>query len=426
MPLPLFSVVIPTKDRAHTLQHSLRTCLAQDFDDFEIVISDNCGAPTTREVVEAAGSAKIRYSRSDIPLCMSDNYERAVAAASGDYVIVCGDDDGLMPYALRELAGLVNRYSNPAAIQWRRGLYTWPTIAVPEESNFMSFSTDWDHAEVDGRAKLQSASRFEIDSDQLPMINTSAIRRDIIDRHRAIAGRVFVNAHPDVYTGFAFAYLAGRFVSVAAPMSIAGLSGSSTGVAVLLQSDRNAIARGFYDQSKQAGLLPHPRVPLVHDIPVHSADSFHWAKHFLFPDDVGLEMNRKDMIERFLGSNPNTDEGARADARAAIRLTLEDSPGLLAWFDANASSFKASKRPRLRPERFGIDPNGHCTVDTSLFGVHDISGAVRLASNLLAYESGIPFDSPSFAATIRWHRQDSERRTLESFAGAQASAADRC
>src|SRR5262249_18302130 len=53
---PLFSVVIPTRERAETLTYALRTCLEQDFDDYEVVVCDNCSSPATRAVIQASGS----------------------------------------------------------------------------------------------------------------------------------------------------------------------------------------------------------------------------------------------------------------------------------------------------------------------------------------------------------------------------------
>ena len=38
---PFFSVVIPTRNRASLLRYALQTALDQDFDDYEIVVSDN-------------------------------------------------------------------------------------------------------------------------------------------------------------------------------------------------------------------------------------------------------------------------------------------------------------------------------------------------------------------------------------------------
>ena len=64
MSRPRFSVLIPTRERADTLYHALRTCLDQDFDSFEVVVSDNCSSPATREVVERLASPRLKYVRS--------------------------------------------------------------------------------------------------------------------------------------------------------------------------------------------------------------------------------------------------------------------------------------------------------------------------------------------------------------------------
>src|SRR5262245_17171828 len=106
---PRFSIVVPTRQRHETLRHCLRTCLAQGFDDYEVVVCDNCSSPQTRQVVEEQATPRLRYLRMTEPLAMSANWERALSEVRGEYVLVLGDDDGLMPYALAELDGLLRQ-----------------------------------------------------------------------------------------------------------------------------------------------------------------------------------------------------------------------------------------------------------------------------------------------------------------------------
>ena len=83
MATPRFSVVIPTRQRANTLRHTLQTCLAQDYDDYEIVVCDNFSSPETRQVVDDCASERIVYLRTSRPLAMSVNWELAVEQARG-------------------------------------------------------------------------------------------------------------------------------------------------------------------------------------------------------------------------------------------------------------------------------------------------------------------------------------------------------
>lgn len=84
MASPRFSVVIPTREGVSTLAATLRTCLDQEFDDYEIVVCDNFSSPATREVVDGFASPRIKNLRSPRPLAMSSNWELAVAHAAGD------------------------------------------------------------------------------------------------------------------------------------------------------------------------------------------------------------------------------------------------------------------------------------------------------------------------------------------------------
>jgi hypothetical protein len=394
---PLFSVVIPTRDRADVLRYCLRTCLAQHaFDDYEVVVSDNAGPPATRQAVEECRSPRLAYVRSDRPLSMSDSWELAVSRARGRYVTVLGDDDGLMPFALPELARLIDRHDRPPAIHWFAGLYTWPTIAVPEEANFLRLPTDRSCSVLSGREMLARASRYEIGPEHLPMIYRSVIRADLIERHREMAGgRVFPTLYPDVYSGYAFAYLAARYVSVGLPMSVAGLSGKSNGVATLMRTDANPIAKEFERLHKEAGLTRHPTVPAMELLPVNPDDSFQHARDLFFANDHRLQLDRKKAAQRYLAAIPDRDPQARARARAAIRASLADTPDLLPWFDELPDPPPCPPY-RCRPAAMGFDGWG-LTLDTTRFGVTDMAGAVRLACDVLGLEPGaeVRYDLPS-------------------------------
>src|SRR5262245_5218182 len=160
MTTPKFSVVIPTRERADTLRVALQTCLSQDHDDYEVVVCDNCGSPATRAVVTAADAPRVKYFRAPEPLAMSANWELALSHATGEYLTVLGDDDGLCPWALGELDRLLATH-RVQAVRWDAGLYLWPTISVPEAAHFFSIPLGREVRVVDARAALAAVSRFE-------------------------------------------------------------------------------------------------------------------------------------------------------------------------------------------------------------------------------------------------------------------------
>jgi glycosyltransferase involved in cell wall biosynthesis len=93
---PTFSIIIPTADRSHLLQHSLQSCLAIERDDVEIIVSDNFSAPEVKAAVdEFSHDRRLQYFRTDRRLSMPRHWDFAWTKARGEFVIFNCDDDGL-------------------------------------------------------------------------------------------------------------------------------------------------------------------------------------------------------------------------------------------------------------------------------------------------------------------------------------------
>src|SRR6266511_3697152 len=152
-----FSVVIPTRERADTLRHALRTCLDQHFDDYEVIVSDNCSSPATKAVVDEVASPRVRYVRTPEPVAMSANWDFAVSHARGEYVTVLGDDDGLLPHALAQLDGLVREHA-PKAVRWNLALYTWPTFILKGHEDYIRLPLGNVVVERDGMEVIRSVA----------------------------------------------------------------------------------------------------------------------------------------------------------------------------------------------------------------------------------------------------------------------------
>ena len=73
---PLFTVIIPQKNRAEYLSHTIRTCMMQDYPNFEIIISDDCSEDNSVEVAEelAKRDSRIKVFAHKQHLGMRDNF----------------------------------------------------------------------------------------------------------------------------------------------------------------------------------------------------------------------------------------------------------------------------------------------------------------------------------------------------------------
>lgn len=424
MSSPLLSVVVPTRQRPETLRYCLQTCLDQDFTDYEIVVADNFSSPETRQVVEAAASPRIRYLRSSQPLAMSANWENGVAAARGRYVTLIGDDDGLMPFALREAAQLLQEHDFPQALHWARGLYTWPTLAIPEDANFLSLPVARQKHIRRGRDLINDVINFRCGAELLPTIHSSFLHRDLILRLRDTAGRVFPTIYPDDFTSFAFGWMLEEYLSIDVPMHVAGVGGRSNGVATILRPEGDPVAADFWNLNSEGNFRPHPRVPNLPLYPVHTADSFEFAKQYLFPDDESLAYDRTEMTVRYLEAIPAVDVPTRSRYRAEIRAALADRPDLQSWFDREAPQPPPLPWLRLKPEAMGFDGEA-VRMDTSDLGIEDIAAAVRLAASVVGVGNDpIRWDLPQRQHLLA-QLQAGEQRVREAEAARDKARQDR-
>jgi hypothetical protein len=399
MSRPRFSVVIPTRERAHTLRHCLKTCLDQDFTDYEIIVCDNHSSPATREVVAEANSPRVRYVRAPEPLAMSHNWELALSHAEGEYVTVLGDDDGLLSHGLQELDRVIRR-TGARAVRWSAAFYLWPTVALEGEANFLAVPLSRELRTVEALPALAEVVNFRAFYTSLPMIYNSVIHRDLIAELRERTGKVFANNCPDVYSGFAFAYLVGSYVSVDVPMSVAGLSGGSNGVATLLLRRPSAVAQEFRQFNARSGLNVHPWVP---DLPVYPAvpvaDSFQFVREALFPNDDRLQLDRRHLASACVAALWAADADEWRARLGVIRATFADAPELQRWFDETHGQepFRHTPQIPLHPAALGYDGSQlHLRAD--LFDVADVAGAARLCERILGYRgTEVVYDQTSQA-----------------------------
>ena len=77
------SVVLPTRNGAHMLGSCVRSILGQDYEDMELVVSDNASTDHTQDVLAGfAGDPRLRVLRLDEPVEVTDNWVNGVGAAA--------------------------------------------------------------------------------------------------------------------------------------------------------------------------------------------------------------------------------------------------------------------------------------------------------------------------------------------------------
>jgi len=92
--VPLVSIGIPTYNRADSyLKEALESALAQNYDNLEIIVSDNQSTDDTEAVVQSYADPGIRYFRQENAISPNDNFNFCLEQARGDYFLLLHDDD---------------------------------------------------------------------------------------------------------------------------------------------------------------------------------------------------------------------------------------------------------------------------------------------------------------------------------------------
>ncbi|MCP4284031.1 MAG: glycosyltransferase family 2 protein, partial [Gammaproteobacteria bacterium] len=106
MTSPLFSIFIPTYNRADTLPRALESVAAQQFRDFELIIVDDGSDDGTEKLLtrwKSGFNGKVRLFRQENQ-GKHVAYNLAVREAEGELLVLLDSDDVMLPQALSELA----------------------------------------------------------------------------------------------------------------------------------------------------------------------------------------------------------------------------------------------------------------------------------------------------------------------------------
>src|SRR5215211_6743700 len=94
---PWVSFCMSTYMRPTFLEKQIATILKQSFTNFEIVISDNDPNSSVETILERFEDSRIRYQLNETNLGMVKSFNRSLARARGEFIVMITDDDPIYP-----------------------------------------------------------------------------------------------------------------------------------------------------------------------------------------------------------------------------------------------------------------------------------------------------------------------------------------
>jgi glycosyltransferase involved in cell wall biosynthesis len=186
---PFFSIVIPTKDRANLVEDLLISILDQDFDNYEIILSDNSDENLTQVMLSKYSDPRIRNIRRH-ELTMADNWDKAIELCQGKFMLLFSDKMLLKKGALEYLHRKIEDTQSDCI--------TWTIdVCCDTEKAFFSRNTDQDLI-LSTHDLLRDMSLANIPSYIRSAFHcSSCVSVSILKKIRASHGRVSFQLNPD-------------------------------------------------------------------------------------------------------------------------------------------------------------------------------------------------------------------------------------
>lgn len=228
-----FSILLPTKDRLELLKYAVKSVLMQNYDNWELIISDNCSSVDIRSWVKTIGDDRVMYIRQESPLSVTENWNAANDAASGDYKIMLGDDDALLPGALRLLDEKITEYGSPDLIVFPGYTYLQKNVdPVLKEGDLtkdyaLQDYHDEQFLDINERRQMvwESCQLKRCFGYNMQYYCYSKVLEDKVKTY----GNFYEPPYPDHYTANLMMYMAERVLNLRDEIIIIGISPKSYG-----------------------------------------------------------------------------------------------------------------------------------------------------------------------------------------------------
>jgi glycosyltransferase, group 1 family len=154
MPQPLVSVIVPNYNYARYLEERIESILGQSFQDFELILLDDCSTDESRSILERyATHPKVSHyvpneHNSGSPFAQ---WERGLELAQGKYVWIAESDDSCTPELLEQLVSILE--AEPEAVMAHVG-----SVQIDEEGK--PLTRDFDGWEPDGSLHRDSPEQY--------------------------------------------------------------------------------------------------------------------------------------------------------------------------------------------------------------------------------------------------------------------------
>jgi glycosyltransferase involved in cell wall biosynthesis len=222
------------------ITYCIKTIIEQDYEDYEIIISDDNSSDETHIYLQTLEHPRILIIRPPYSMSMTEHWEWALKHAKGDWLIFVGQDDGLQNYFFKladELVAIAET-KKIRSISSDRAYFFWPGCKDLYGDISVSYIAK-NKIEICSsligsiKALLSIQSYFYLPQ----MYTTSLFKRSLIEEARKKQGGIFLKCHPqDANLAAISCGLEKRYLNSRIPLGWVGTSPKSAGMAITFAS----------------------------------------------------------------------------------------------------------------------------------------------------------------------------------------------
>lgn len=131
---PLVTVAMVTYNSSKYVRVAIESVLASTYENFELIISDDCSTDNTWEIINEYNDSRIRKYRNEENINEYPNRNRCIDLAKGKYFIFIDGDDVILPHGLETYVRYLESYEE-AAFVVEKGYFNNIIFPVVLEAN---------------------------------------------------------------------------------------------------------------------------------------------------------------------------------------------------------------------------------------------------------------------------------------------------
>jgi len=361
---PLLSIAIATRNRIPYAISAIQSILEITDQRLELVVQDNSESRELETYVnENINDNRFRYRYTPPPFSSIDNFNAVVELATGEYVCMIGDDDGVNPEIMEAASWAKSENLDSLAVRTKAN-YLWHGTGVPSGlftkapgrslsvSGFRGSIIDAD-MEKEMRKLVRNGGSY-YSNFNLPKLYHGLVHHRCLQAVHEKTGAYLGGLSPDIFASLSIACVAQRVMVTDYPLTIPGACRGSSSVeegSIKRHSKRLEDAPHFRDRGVYHWCELVPRVYILETI---WADSGVAALRAMGREDLVQQLNLPKLAANCIGANQGVAKSVLRDMFRGFRR-MGKSPAIGAiQFSWYFLTYHRLKFPRRVWKRFLI------------------------------------------------------------------------